>query len=425
MRATIETPGGGASVWPGIPHLDLTLGAQSVLLPLPPSWSSAIAIQTDVAPEDWEDWYRDWYSRHSLPADSETVLFGDLWDRLVAGPTYGLNSLSSRTYEKIGRNRATITVTFEKTLPTQDDAIENLDEFQRGIFDSTWVFDLTFTSDGAARYTLTVTKEGHLPTVVEGVVDFHGDGISVDEFPEELLLPDDPPQASGEDVSGVEVAAAITTTRIGANDLQTILVSASGAEHQPGDWLEPKDGSNQRMMIVGAGQGASALAFEAPAPHLGRNDPQTPPVKVSIADLLGDGLEVGDGANQRISILGVGERSSVADMIASSDLASRPDGALQKTRTAFPPDQSSALAAAVALHSGTDRRVAASSSAFTQLTVVCMQMEQDIPTRGARFFSRAKAPEGDVQLCQKDCVLNETSNVQGCVWGCEASLEGD
>ena len=58
---------------------------------------------------------------------------------------------------------------------------------------STWFFVLTFTSDGAARFTLTVTKEGHMPTVVEGVVDFHGDSISVDEFPEELLLPGDPP----------------------------------------------------------------------------------------------------------------------------------------------------------------------------------------------------------------------------------------
>ena len=36
MRATIEAPDGGASVWPGIPHLDLALGAQPILLPIPP-----------------------------------------------------------------------------------------------------------------------------------------------------------------------------------------------------------------------------------------------------------------------------------------------------------------------------------------------------------------------------------------------------
>ena len=408
MRATIEAPDGGASVWPGIPHLDLTLGAQSVLLPIPPSWSTALAIEADFAPE---------------PANASRVR-GELLQRffpdfssLFAG---GGSLQYSPDYLRLGRNRAIQTFEFTWTNPKLIYGRDEAETARRlALNGSTWSFVLTFTSDGAAKFTLTVTKEGHLPTVVEGVVDFHGDGISVDEFPEELLLPDDPPQASGEDVSGVEVAAAITTTRIGANDLQTILVSASGADHQPGDWLEPKDGSNQRMMIVGAGQGASALAFEAPAPHLGRNDPQTPPVKISIADLLGDGLEVGDGANQRISILSVGERSSVADMIASSDLASRPDGSLQKTRTAFPPGHSSALAAAVALHSGTDRRVAASSSTFTQLTVVCMQKEQDIPTRGARFFSRAKAAQGEVQLCQKDCVLNEAANVQGCVWQCE------
>ena len=52
MRATIEAPDGGASVWPGIPHLDLTLGAQPVLLPIPPSWSAALAIEADFAPED-------------------------------------------------------------------------------------------------------------------------------------------------------------------------------------------------------------------------------------------------------------------------------------------------------------------------------------------------------------------------------------
>ena len=64
-------------------------------------------------------------------------------------------------------------------------------------------------------------------------------------------------------------------------------------------------------------------------------------------------------------------------------------------------------------------------SAFTQLTVVCMQRDQGIPSRGARYFSRAKIAEGEVQLCQKDCVLNEGSNIQACVWECEASSEGD
>ena len=293
------------------------------------------------------------------------------------------------------------------------------------MFGSTWVFDLTFTSDGAARFTLTVTKEGYLPAVVEGVVDFHGDGIIVDEFPEELLLPDDPPQASGEDVSGVEVAAAVTVTRIGANDLQTFLVSASGADYQPGDWLEPKDGGNQRMMIVGAGQAASVSAFGAPAWHLGRDDPQAPGVKLSMADQPGGVPERRAAADQRIAFIGVGERSSVADTITLTDVSHGHGGNLQKTRTAFSSGQSSALPAAVLLRSSTDGRAAAFSSAFTQLTVVCMQLRSEIPRRGARYFSRVKAAEGEVQLCQKDCVLNRDSNMQACVWQCEVSVEGD
>ena len=198
------------------------------------------------------------------------------------------------------------------------------------MFGSTWVFDLTFTSDGAARFTLTVTKEGHLPTMVEGVVDFHGDGISVDEFPEELLLPDDPPQASGEDVSGVEVAAAITTTRIGGDDLQTMLVSASGADHQPGDWLEPKDGSNQRMIIVSAGQGTAVAAVDADVPitavGTGRDDlplflasapdPEYPP---------GDGLERKDGINQRMTTVDASLSSAIAAVEATAAITTRPN----------------------------------------------------------------------------------------------------
>ena len=406
MRATIEAPDGGASAWPGMPHLDLTLGAQPVLLPIPPSWSAALAIEADFAPGDANtDGVRSELFRRFFP---------------IGG---GINY--RQDYLRLGRNRAIQTIEFPwlhpKLVYGRDEAETARRLFLNG---TTWSFDLTFTSDGAARFTLTVTKEGHLPTVVEGVVDFHGDGISVDEFPEELLLPDDPPQASSEDVAGVEVAAAVSATSIGSNDLQVLLVSDTGTEHQPGDWLEPKDGSNQRMMIVGAGQGASASTFEAPAPHLGRDGPQAPPVKISMADQPGNGLEGRDGANQWTTLIGVGEHLSVADMIASTDVSSRTDGNLQKTRTAFPSGQSSALAAAVALHSIADRRVAASSSAIAQLTVVCMQIKQGIPTRGARYFSRAKVAEGEVQLCQKDCVLNETSNIQGCVWLCELSNEG-
>ena len=57
--------------------------------------------------------------------------------------------------------------------------------------------------------------------------------------------------------------------------------------------------------------------------------------------------------------------------------------------------------------------------------VVCMQSDRDIPTRGAGCFSRPKSPRDAVQLCQRDCVLNETDNIQGCVWECESSAEGN
>ena len=55
VRATIEAPGGGASVWPGMPHLDLTLGAQPMSVAHPTvmvggHWPS----RRTVAPDDCE-----------------------------------------------------------------------------------------------------------------------------------------------------------------------------------------------------------------------------------------------------------------------------------------------------------------------------------------------------------------------------------
>ena len=64
----------------------------------------------------------------------------------------------------------------------------------------------------------------------------------------------------------------------------------------------------------------------------------------------------------------------------------------------------------------------ASEPTITQLQVVCMQQDSEtyrIPTRGDRYFSVPKTAEGPVQLCQRDCALNETTNVQQCVWDCE------
>ena len=62
---------------------------------------------------------------------------------------------------------------------------------------------------------------------------------------------------------------------------------------------------------------------------------------------------------------------------------------------------------------------AATDGGFVQLNVVCMQSEHDIPTRGTRYFSVSNAAEGPVQTCQKQCGLDESANIQSCVWQCE------
>ena len=363
MRATIEAPGGGASVWPGMPHLDLTLGAQPVLLPIPPSWSAALAIEADFTPE---------------PANANRVLT-ELLDRFFPDFTALVNEEGgleySQNYLRLGRNRAIQTIEFPWLDPKFISGRDEAETARRLTLNgTTWSFNLTFTSDGAARFTLTLTKEGYLPTVVEGFVDFHGDGISFDEFPEELLLPDDPPQASGEDVSGVEVAAAVSVGRIDQDDVQTFLGSNSGAAYRPGDWLEPKDGSNQRMMIVGAGQ-VSAVASTALSP------------------------------------------------VASPQF----DRQILKTQTAVSSHGSPLFAAAMAPFGGRASRAAAltSNATITEVSVVCMQIGHDIPTRGARYFSQPKTPQDAVQLCQQKCVLDGMDNIQGCVWSCEANAGGN
>ena len=340
-----------------MPHLDLTLGAQPVLLVTPPYWSVAIAIETDAAPDDVLGLYREPFSNASNSWDWERSLYGDAFERLFSGESSGLRFLSSTRYEKIGRNRGVITIDFDGGVVAgiSEDIHDDLDDFQREMLGSTWVFDLTFTSDGAARFALTITKEGFLRVVIEGFVDFSGDGINFDEFPDELLLPDEPPQASGEDRSGVEVAAAATVRDIAADDIQTFLVNNPGlqpAAYNPGDWLEPKDGGNQRMMIVGPAGTAAAASFARNA--------------IASAPAFGQGIRAGGAAAQR-------------------------------------------------------NEVGAHNGELISLSVVCMQIKGDIPTRGARFFSLPKSPAGTVQACQRDCVLAGGGNIQRCVWQCEQS----
>ena len=139
-----------------------------------------------------------------------------------------------------------------------------------------WIFELTFLSPDAAGYTATVHRHGRAPLTLNGFIDFKsGDNLS--SFPPELLPPGSPPQASGNDLFGVDAATGFTSLSIGGDSLQTILVQDGGIQdiaYQPGDWLEPKDGGNQRMMIVGAGQTgapvAAGLVFRAGIPAQAR-----------------------------------------------------------------------------------------------------------------------------------------------------------
>ncbi len=190
------------------------------------------------------------------------------------------------------------------------------------------------------------------------------------------MLPDDPPQASGEDRSGLEVAAAIGTQRIGGDDVQTFLVNNPGlqtAAYSPGDWLEPKDGSNQRMMIVGAGQVSAARRGEPSPAAPVQFHPQILKSQATVS------AHSSPNFAEAVALLG---------------------------RKAGSPVYSN------------------SNSGITRLSVVCMQIDHDIPTRGARYFSVPKTAQNDVQGCQRNCVLEETENIQLCVWKCEAGSEG-
>ena len=383
MRVTITDNEGGVPEWPGLPHLDLTLGGQPILLPIPPSLSATIAIETDYGPEDAE--YAD-DARRAFIYDAFVWPLVKQAARCSPLRTECLGTVLNWRWDyfRLGRNRAIVTAEFPALRDPEDlDSIEEPERTRLKELDgSTWSFDLTYTSDGAARYTLTITKEGHLPVVEQGFVDFKGDSINLEEFPDELLLPTSPPQASGEDRTGVEVAAAITASQIGGADVQTFLIIDQGvqsAAYQPGDWLEPKDGSNQRMMIVGMSQATAAAS-----PTATRYVPNLPSALVASPVALF-----------------VGQASELVRFVS------------------FTPDMSYSAWRGSASH------LAVVEPTITQLSVVCMQGGNGIPTRGARYFSQPKTAEGPAQMCQRNCVLNKTSDIQECVWQCETNAGGN
>ena len=406
VRVTISSLDGAVPAWPGMPHAALGLETQPISLPIPPSWSAAIAIETDVAPEDWDSLE----SRITTPSSPVypssprssllgRTLFGGfpgLADAAFGDGQNGDVGISGQgglgheySYNKLGHNRATVTFDFWNYSDMFPESYHRLSADQRKLSGSSWVYDLTFTSNGAAKSTLTITQEGHVPTVLEGIADFTGDGIILDEFPEELLLPDDPPQASGVDLSGVEIAAGVTVPSIGGSDVQTFLINDQGlkpASYRPGDWLEPKDGSNQRMMIVGAGQALEA-SYEAP-----------PPIEYvhAASEPLLAGAPIGP-----------------ASMVLRDLAETGPHGFVPSTMDAIWNPH------------GIGANLSQSSQApILQLSVVCMQSGADIPKRGTRYFSEPKTAEGQIQTCQRNCVLSETDNIQKCVWNCEENAAG-
>ena len=376
VRGTVVDLGGNAAeYWTGISHLDLTLGALPVLLPIPPSWPTAIAVEVDFVPED------------------DSIIRG-LWQRFVPDLvrlTRGSTGLDFHTGDvvKVGPNRLLFSWEFPRRNPQLFEGLEEPERSRKlAVNGSRWTVDLVFTSDDAVSFVLTVSKEGNLPLVLNGVLDLKGDEVNLAEFPEELLLPDDPPQASGEDVSGVEVAAAVSTERIGSDDVQVFLVSASGADYRPGDWLEPKDGSNQRMMIVGAGQAAAGVSPRSLHAGYSQSDQSGGPGELSKSSLL------------TLAPLETSTGFKMSELSSEASLESYASGGPSLAEPA---------------------RVSSGGSEIVPLSVVCMQIEQDIPTRGARYFSQPKPAEGPVQTCQRNCVLSQSRNIQNCVWRCEST----
>ena len=162
-----------------------------------------------------------------------------------------LTSFGSYEYERVDGTRARLVLCFLECTEDPDER---------------WVIDLEFISSDAAKYTITLHRKGREPVTLDGFIDFKsGDYLS--DFPPELVPPRHPPQAAGRDLSGIDAASASTSLSIAPDSLQTILLRGDGIQdiaYTPGDWLEPKDGGNQRMMIVGAGP-VAGLATDARA----------------------------------------------------------------------------------------------------------------------------------------------------------------
>ena len=340
VQMAIDDTDGYAMNWSGVPHLDLMGTSTTLRLPLADSWLVATSRVANYAPDDINDLVsliptptNDSNSESTGRSLLEKTLMRNVFDMAYDGPNPYAISYRFR-YKTLGPNRAVLTMVWERNHEG------DLSDSQEVLLGSTWTFNLDFIAEGAARTILSVSKEGAETSVLHYVVDFAGgDSTDADRFPDELLPPRAAPQAPGEDLSGVEIAAARTIVQLSSDDLLTFIVKMPDSEtatYSAGDWIEPKDGANQRMMIVGTGQ------TEAVVPSM-------------ISKLFGIGFNE------------------------------------------------------------------AGSSELQVLSVVCMQRGAELPTRGARYFSKSKSAATTVELCQQECVLNEEEGIQGCVWECETT----
>ena len=380
MGITVENSEGDAVDWwaetypefAGAPQLADPL---PILLPSPPT--SPITLDgPDWAPQSGIDF------SSRFPWDPYSGGWSDIDAMLGDNALYRpFEHLSTHQYVKTDRNRATITLTFGDFNPTHPERSPALsDEFYEQLTGATWTIDVEFLTDESIAFTATLSIGGSSTGLtISGVVDYDGKRMEPDEFPPETLPPNDPPQARGQDLPGVDLAPAATAGSIGPNDLQPFLLDGADlqqAAYRPGDWLEPKDGSAQRMMIVGVTQ-ISVTEFP----------PRSYP--------------------NRITLIG----GAPGTQAPGTTIATSLRGTFgHQTPTVQP----------LGLYTGDGLQLhSVAQATITQLQVVCMQQDREIPIRGSRYFSQPKPVEGPVQTCQRNCVLIREEYIQQCVWRCE------
>ena len=124
MQVTVADADGNSPGWPGMPDTSCWRASSlPILLPIPPSWSAAIEIETDGAPEDWDGAGRPDTRpppaqripiAHAVTLLLSGLLLGEVWDRAFIGADGSASSPLAWTpvYTKLGRNRAVWTISF-------------------------------------------------------------------------------------------------------------------------------------------------------------------------------------------------------------------------------------------------------------------------------------------------------------------------